>query len=96
MLAKNEEGILCIDDPDSPYNGMEIWRVKSQVVNPLHFEFRVRQRKETQAALDENRPRRNTLFPQPPTFDQKSGNIEYPGDYDPSTIRKLKLEDENI
>ncbi len=92
-VGKNEEGILCIDDPDSPYNSCPVWKLKSQIVNPMHAEFRLRQWKETQAALDENRKRREVRFPKPPTFDHRSGNIEYPGSYDPSTIRKLKLED---
>ena len=95
-VSPDSSGLLRILDPSSPFNGLAIWRLKSQVVNPLHYEYRVRMRKEAGAAQAENRKRKEVKFPKPPTFDQKSGNIEYPGDYDPSTIRKLKLQDENI
>ena len=45
-VGKNEEGVLCIDDETSDFHGMEIWRLKSQVINPMHAEFRLRERLE--------------------------------------------------
>ncbi len=95
-VQPDDNGLLRISDTSSPYDGMEIWRLKSQVINPLHAENRLRLRKEASAAQAENRKRKEVKFPKPPTFDHRSGNIEYPGDYDPSTIRKLKLEDEKL
>jgi len=56
----------------------------------LHFEHRVRQREETVAAQAENRPRNNVILPAPPTYRKDTDVIEYPGDYDPSTIKKIK------
>lgn len=88
-VRKNDEGILAVDDPSSPYDTMEIWRLKSQVLNPLFHEYRLRQRLETKAALEENRPRKNVPFPVPPSYDMESDQIEYQG-YSNATIRKVK------
>jgi len=89
-VAKNSDGILAIDDPSSPYNTMEIWRLKSEVLNPLDVEHRIRQKQEVKAALAENRPKKPVPYPPVPTYSQVSDQIEYPGCYDPSIIRKLK------
>jgi hypothetical protein len=93
-VSKNSAGILAVDDPSSPFNGMEIWRLKAQVVNPLHAEFRLRQREEATAVEAENRPRRNVPFPPVPQYDPKTDQIQYPGSWSNQTIRKIKYGEE--
>lgn len=92
-VSKNSAGILAVDDPSSPFDGMEIWRVKSQVVNPMFHENRLRQRKEANAALAAERKRKEVPFPTPPTYRRETDTIEYPN-YSNEVIRKLKLRDE--
>ena len=93
-VSKNSAGILAVDDPISPFNGLEIWRLKSQIVNPLHAEFRLRQREEVAAAESENRKRREVAFPPVPQYDPETDTIQYPGDWSNTTIRKIKYGDE--
>jgi hypothetical protein len=69
---------------------MAIWRLKAQVVNPLHAEYRLRQREEAAAAKAENRPRRNVPFPPIPQYDPATDQIQYPGSWSNTTIRKIK------
>ena len=84
--------MLRISDPSSPYNGMEIWRVKSQIVNPMFHEFKARGRAEAAEALAQNRKRKEILFPKPPVWYAESDVIEYPG-YAPEVLRKVKLDE---
>jgi len=91
-VAPDDTGLLRISDPTSPYDGIEVWRFKAQVVNPMHYENRLRGRKETKEALEKNRSKKSIPFPKPPTFDPVSGNIEYQG-YSNETIRKIKIDD---
>ncbi len=95
-VEKDDTGLLRIQDPSSPYTGIEVWKMKSQVINPMQAEFRLRKREEEAAALAENRPRNNVLFPATPMYDKEHDNIEYPADYHLETLRKIKLQNENI
>ena len=74
-------------DPSSPYDTMKIWRVKTAIINPPHAEHCCRLRQETKAAVSENRKCRKVPFPPSPTYDPRSGNINYQ-DYANETIRK--------
>ena len=89
-VSKNSEGILCIDDPSSEFNTMPIWRLKSEILNIISQEFVLRHKKEEKAAVAEGRPKNTVKYPHTPTWNKDNDLIEYPGDYDPSVIRKLK------
>ena len=41
-VSPNEEGLLCIDDEDSPYHSMPVWRFKSEILKPMSQEFVLR------------------------------------------------------
>jgi hypothetical protein len=86
------KGVLCIQDETSPYNGLEVHRFKALVVNPAHMEYRLRHRKEAAEALAQNRPRKTVNFPAVPVYNRQSDTLEFPGDWDPSVIRKIKIE----
>jgi len=91
-VEPDKDGLLCIQDETSPYSGLPVWKFKSQIVNPMHAEYRLRKREELKAAERESRNRREVKFPQPPVLN-KNGLIEYPG-YHNDTIKKLKTQDE--
>ena len=93
-VSKNSEGILAIDDPTSIFNSMPIWRLKAQVLNPISQEFVLRHKKEEKAAVAESRPKNTVKYPVTPTWNKDNDLIEYPADYDPSIIRKLKHSEE--
>ena len=93
-VSKNSEGILAINDPSSPFNTMEIWRLKSEVLNPLDAEHRLRQREEVKAALAENRKRNHVAYPSVPVYIKEKDQIQYPGNYHNETIKKLKQSEE--
>ena len=90
-VSKNDEGILCIDDSSSLFNSMPVWRLKSAVLNIVSAEYVLRHKKEETAAVAEGRPKKAVKYPVTPTWNKANDLIEYPGDYDPSIIRKLKL-----
>lgn len=89
LVSKNEDGIFCIDDERSQYSGMPVWRFKSEVSNPIHWEYSNRQRAEAAAALEANRPRKAVKFPSVPLYNPETGVIEYQ-DYMNETMKKLK------
>jgi len=91
VVAPDDTGLLRISDPNSPFNFIEIWRLKAQIVNPLHFEWRLRQRKERQLAEQENRKRKEVQFPKSPVWNKDTDLIEYEG-YSNETIKKIKQE----
>ena len=88
-IKKNGEGILCIDDVTSPYYSLPLWKFKSQVANPMFWEFSHRQKEEARAAEIDNRKRRNVPFPPVPIYDPATNTISYPA-YSPKTLSKIK------
>ena len=90
-VSMNSEGILAIDDTSSPFNTMEIWRLKAEVLNVISQENVLRHKTEEQQALKEGRSRRKVPYPQTPIWNRNNDLIEYIG-IDNSIIRKLKRE----
>lgn len=86
----NKAGVLYISDEKSPYFGLQVWKFKSLVTNPMFEEYRLRCRIEEKTALAENRPRKIVKFPGAPSYDKKSGNIEYPAGYSSKILQKIK------
>lgn len=89
-VAPDETGLLRISDSSSPYDTMEAWRFKAEVLNPMSQEYILRCRNEVKAAEKEKRKRQVVPYPTPPTYDSVNDHVEYPADYGPSIIRKLK------
>ena len=58
-------------------------------------EFSYRTRLEERAAMAEGRPQKSVKYSVPPVYYPETGVIEYPG-YSNETIRKVKLDNENI
>jgi len=85
----NKDGILFISDERSPYQGMLVWRFKSQVAVPLHAEYRYRLRQESKNALDEKRDRKMIRYPNPPVYDKKTGKVTYPN-YSKTVVKKYQ------
>ncbi len=90
-VTLNDDGILVINEPRSPYHGMLVWKFKAQIMGPLGAEHRYRTRKEDKQALVENRPKKRVKYPPRPIYNAKEDKITYP-DYhkDWAKIKKLK------
>lgn len=83
------DGILFIDEPESPYNQLLVHMFKGLIMMPLGAEYRYRCREETKLAKAENRPPKKVDYPPPPIY--KEGEITYPNYHkDWVKIKKLK------
>jgi hypothetical protein len=95
VSMNQDKGLLCIDDSRSPYNGMEVWRFKSQIFKPMSWEYSCRKRLESEAVKKEKRPEKAVPYPEVPVWNKSADKIEYPG-YHAATLRKCLKTDNNI
>jgi hypothetical protein len=88
-VSPNDEGLLCIDDEDSPYHTMPVWRFKSEILKPMGLEFALRHKQDETESLKLQKPRQKVMYPMPGSWNPKTDLIEYSG-YSNNTIKKLK------
>lgn len=87
VVKPDEDGILRISDPRSPYNTLLVYRWRGEVVRPLNREFSWRTRQEMKKVPDD---RKKVHYPAAPTYDRKTDKISYEG-YAPGPLKKQKL-----
>jgi len=91
--GKDPEYIMCIADDRSPYNNMEVWRFKSEVMKALSIEMGYRQRLENKRAKAEDRAAKILRsWPEAPSWDAKTKTVTLPDSYSDFTKNKLKQE----
>ncbi len=90
-VKPDEEGLLRISDPTSPYDSMPVWQFRSQVVRPMYQEFKYRREHQTQLAKKNGVMCGAVPYPKPPKFDKASGQLEY-SNYHNNIIKKIKQE----
>jgi len=88
-VRPDKNGLLCIKDDSSPYNLMPCWQFKSQIVNPLHHEHRVRRRIAAALPVGPDGKKKIAIFPVAPKFNKETQTIEYQ-DYHPEVLKKVK------
>ncbi len=90
-VSLNKRNILAINDPRSPYDTLEVWRYKAEVLIPMAKERSFLNRAEEKLAKAEKRlPKKKKV--KSPKFNKKMSMIEYPGYHkDWVELQKMKL-----